>query len=346
MEQFLALLPDGKTVSGLEDLSSLRVVDLKKNLKAFKSNLSGVKADLILRAYAVYCRLSTTSPIDSDAPVDADVDMNAFTYSFIRNEANVLPWSKDLKNTPAFTFVQLYDYLFIRTVKYKHILLKNTSYKKLKAFKFFYEGFVKSIEVACSKNFCFIDARIKASMKSKLYKVILKLSADGNVCSAACTCPAGIGIFGFGNCNHVGGVLFGLEDYNRRGIRELPSCTSKLSVWNVPRNSSSAPVPIDQVLIKKISFGQDVSKDSQPKINLYDPRVESDHSTNIDRLEALKLKLSSSLPQSCFFLFHNMNPYPEQGISQVSEEEVITMDSTPLLSLQVLGFLRISDSIK
>ena len=94
MEQFLALLPDGKTVSGLEDLSSLRVVDLKKILKAFKSNLSGVKADLILRAYAVYCRLSTTSPIDSDVPVDADVDMNAFTYSFIRNEANVLPWSK------------------------------------------------------------------------------------------------------------------------------------------------------------------------------------------------------------------------------------------------------------
>ena len=39
---------------GLEDLSSLRVVDLKKNLKAFKSNFSGVKADLILRAYAIY----------------------------------------------------------------------------------------------------------------------------------------------------------------------------------------------------------------------------------------------------------------------------------------------------
>eukprot|EP00795_Rhopilema_esculentum_P005739 gene5739-10996_t len=70
---------------------------------------------------------------------------------------------------------------------------------------------------------------IKASMNKCLYKVISQLSVkSGDVCSAACTCPAGIGLRGFGNCNHVGGVLFALEDFNRRGLREYSSAFLKL----------------------------------------------------------------------------------------------------------------------
>eukprot|EP00795_Rhopilema_esculentum_P005741 gene5741-10998_t len=58
-------------------------------------------------------------------------------------------------------------------------------------------------------------------MNKCLYKVISQLSVkSGDVCSAACTCPAVIGLRGFGNCNHVGGVFFALEDFNRRGLRE------------------------------------------------------------------------------------------------------------------------------
>ena len=276
MDQFEALLPEGKVITCLEDLSTLRVMDLKKILKPFKKSISGVKADLILRVYAIYCRLSTSSVTSVPVPqasVDNGIDINAYTYDFIKNQAIDLPWTTDLSDSPSFSFVQLYDYLVIRTIKYKHILLKNTSYKKLKAFQFFYEGFIKKLDIAKSGTFCFVDVRMKASMRSKLYKVIVKLSSDGTVCSAACTCPAGIGIGGFGNCNHVGGVLFGLEDFNRKGLKEVPSsssCTSKLSAWNVPRNSSSVPAPIDQVLIKKITFGQEVVKETLPKINLFE----------------------------------------------------------------------------
>ena len=97
---------------------------------------------------------------------------------------------------------------------------------------------------------------MKASMRSKIYKVIVKLDvSSGNVCSAACTCPAGIGVGGFGNCNHVGGILFGLDDFNRKGKKYAitpTSCTSNLSAWNVPRDSSSSPVTINQVVIEKM----------------------------------------------------------------------------------------------
>ena len=63
------------------------------------------------------------------------------------------------------------------------------------------------------------------------------LDSSGNVSNAACTCPAGSGLGGFGNCNHVGGILFALEDFNRKGLhqsKEPVSCTSNLSAWNVP----------------------------------------------------------------------------------------------------------------
>ena len=334
MEQFQALLPEGKSVACLEDLSSLRVKDLKVVLAAFNEKISGVKADLLLRVYAVFCRISQTETAPCYTVAESNVNeppTNAYTYDFVKFQASHLPWSASLQNTPAFSFIQLYDYLVIRTVKYKHILLKNTSYKKLKAFQFFYEGFIKKIDVAFADSFCFLDARVKASMKARIYKVIVKLSStDGSVCSAACTCPARIGIGGFGNCNHVGAVLFGLEDFNRKGLKTLPlqeSCTSKLSAWNVPRDSLSAPLPIDQIVIKKISFGQNSEQKITPKINLYDPRVKSDRNLHQDSFDTLKSKLSSALPSSCFFLFHGMNPCPPQGQSQHVEEEIISINS-------------------
>ena len=341
MEQFQSLLPSGKQVTCLEDLSSLRVSDLKKILSVYKEKLSGVKADLVLRVYAVFSRISRT--IDTPVIEEIVVGECPSTYGFIKCQCLNVPWTSDLKNTPPFTFIQLYEYLVIRTVKYKHILLKSSQYKRLKAFQFFQEGFIKKIEVAFTDNHCYFDVRMKASMRSKLYKVIVKLcSTTGDVMSAACTCPAGVGIHGFGNCNHVGGVLFGLEDLNRRGLKDLPSssCTSKLSSWNVPRDCSSNPVPIEEVVIKKIKFGSK-SSTSEPKINLYDPRAECDRNVNTKQLNLLKQNLSENLGESCFFLFHGMNPYPPCGVIQDITQEVISMDIENDVTLSGLS---VSDS--
>ena len=98
-------------------------------------------------------------------------------------------------------------------------------------------------------------------MKRTLYKVFLKISrATGDISAAACTCPASVGLGGYGNCNHVGGFLFALEDFNRKGLQTWPdpvSCTSTLSSWNVPSSSRIVnPVPIDIMVIRKIKYGR------------------------------------------------------------------------------------------
>ena len=106
----------------------------------------------------------------------------------------------------------------------------------MKSFKYCYEGFIRKILAAKDGDHTFFDVRMKASMKNTLYKVLIVLDSSGNVSNAACTCSAGSGLGGFGNCNHVGGVLFALEDFNEKRLyqsKEPVSCTSKLSAWNV-----------------------------------------------------------------------------------------------------------------
>ena len=99
-----------------------------------KEKVSGGKADLVLRFYAIFSHVTShSSAAISTSSVD-DTLVNSFTYYAIFR----ISWTTDLRSTPPFTFIQLYEYLVIRTVKYKHILVKSTSYKKLKAFQFFY----------------------------------------------------------------------------------------------------------------------------------------------------------------------------------------------------------------
>ena len=96
-------------------------------------------------------------------------------------------------------------------------------------------------------------------MKRTPDKVVVEFSSSCDILRAACTCPAGLGLQGKGKCNHIGGILFAVEDFIRRGLQNDPEpliCTSRLSVWVVPRNQSVATKPLDKVLIRKIRFGQ------------------------------------------------------------------------------------------
>ena len=211
MDQFIKLLPDGKSVTCLDDLLSLKLSELKKILLSYNEKVSGNKANLVLRTYAVFSRAKEGSSAALCRRTDSSVCKFHDMYSL---KCRHLPWISDLRGTPPFTFVQLYDYLILRTSRYKHIFLKQTGYEKSKFFKFFYEGFIWKILVAKDGDHTFFDVCTKASMKNTLYKVLAVLDSSGNVSNAACTCPAVSGLGGFGNCNHVGGVLFALEDFN------------------------------------------------------------------------------------------------------------------------------------
>eukprot|EP00794_Sanderia_malayensis_P016367 gene16367-biopygen12059 len=312
MDEFTALLPKEKTVDCLEDLSALTVKELKHILVQYREKTSGVKADLVLRTYAVFCRAKNYDSSFNNILSESSLLCHEkdFTFDAMYDQCKHLPWTSDLRGTPAFSFLQLYEYLVIRTSNFKHILLKSTAYEKLKAFQFFFEGFIKKIDVAKSNAFTFFNVRIKASMKKVVYKVLVQLfNESGDVCFAACSCPAGIGLGGFGNCNHVGGVLFALEDFNRRGLQEFESavsCTSKLSSWNVPNACSLRsfnPVPIDEIVIQKIKFGKTYDGKNVSSRD-FDPRIVSDRLVDNTAFEVLKSKLAECLPDSGFFGFH------------------------------------------
>ena len=161
--------------------------------------------------------------------------------------------------------------------------------------------------VAKDGDHTFFDVRTKGSMKNTLYKVLVVLDSFGNVSNAACNCPAGSCLGGFGNCNHVGGVLFALEDFNRMGLhqsKEQVSCTSKLSAWNVP-TSSVANVSIDEIILQKIKFGADNIRRYMPRYNPFDPRLLI-HRVLIHNIEQLTLSFARYALNSWLFAFHDM----------------------------------------
>ncbi len=65
------LLQEGKSVVCLEDLTKFSVKELKGMLKAYKEKTSCVKADLVLRAYAVFCRTKDHNTRDKDCDISS-----------------------------------------------------------------------------------------------------------------------------------------------------------------------------------------------------------------------------------------------------------------------------------
>ena len=145
-------------------------------------------------------------------------------------------------------------------------------------------------------------------MKKTPYRVIVEFSPTCDVLRAACTCPAGLGVQGKGKCNHVGGVFFAVEDFTRRELQKNPeplTCTSRLSVWVVPRNQSVVAKPLDKVLIRKIKFGKRDIR-TRPKLIMFDPREPNQRTRSEENFKKLCDNLQNCLPSSSFFLFHDL----------------------------------------
>ena len=96
--------------------------------------------------------------------------------------------------------------------------------------------------------------------------------------------------------------MFGIEDFTRRGLQrhaEPLSCTSRLSVWVVPRNQSVAAKPLDQVLIRKIRFGKKNIL-LQSKVIKFDPRSSNQRTREENSFNILS---ESSKLSPCQFIF-------------------------------------------
>ena len=59
-------------------------------------------------------------------------------------------------------------------------------------------------------------------MKNRCYNVTVKFIRESeDIIAAVCTCPAGSSIKCLGKCNHVGAILFALEDFDRKNFKNF-----------------------------------------------------------------------------------------------------------------------------
>ena len=174
MDGFISVCLDGKPTSCFEDFRNFSVKELQGILKHYHENISGKKADLLMRTFAIFSRCYHTT---------------CCTYKavFSRELSNAI-WKNDIREIPNFNFSQLYHYFVVITEKYNGDLLRRTSYKRLKSFQFFYEGHIKTMELCTTELFIYADSKVKPSMKNKFYNVIVKFTREsGDIIAAACT---------------------------------------------------------------------------------------------------------------------------------------------------------------
>ena len=104
----------------LEELEKLSVKQLKERLKELGQPTSGKKYDLIQRCHGVLTSRTSSDSNQSRSAEEQFLDVSApnksknvdIPYEKILKEApEELHWKKDLRDLPAFDFVQLYDYL-------------------------------------------------------------------------------------------------------------------------------------------------------------------------------------------------------------------------------------------
>ena len=312
----MVLVHKDMRISTLEDIQKLKLKDLREILRSNSETTGGMKADLVLKVYAILMRnvlrsaenLQQNADDGAENHQDTGENEGEFKYDEVLRRISALGWSTDLRQLPELNFIQLYDYLVVSTRKYRHIVLKGTNYKKLKSYQFFFEGNVKRLETKTHENRTYVKASVLPSMKKTPYRVVIEFTPQCDILRATCTCPAGLGSQGKGKCNHTGGVLFALEDFTRRGLQKHPeplSCTSRLSVWVVPRNQSVAAKPLDQILIRKIRFGKKNIR-LKPKVIKFDPRPPQQRKMDDGRFKTLSENLQNCLASSSFFLFHDI----------------------------------------
>ena len=132
---------------------------------------------------------------------------------------------------------------FYRDVINKKDLIQRIEceYKPGKAYRYLTNNFVQEVfvnGVSEDSKYCILQTKCLPSQRisQKPYTnwaIVRKDKSDssgGEIKSAYCTCTAGL----IGSCNHVAELLFRVEAAVLTGVAH-PTCTSRLSEWNVPK---------------------------------------------------------------------------------------------------------------
>jgi len=141
--------------------------------------------------------------------------------------------------------------------KFLHRL--SCDYKEGKSYRYFACDFVKEIlyhPINQKSKYCFLKSKVTPSQRTSstpynVWAAIERESPGGKIISSYCSCTAGL----LGSCNYVTAMLFRVEAAVASGFTK-PTCTSKLSAWNVPAATKSilALQPISELTFTKKTY--------------------------------------------------------------------------------------------
>ena len=123
----MVLVYQDKEISTLEDIQKLKVKDLREILRSNSEATGGIKADLVLKVYAILMR-NVLRPGENQQQTADNIPQNdqstaenggEFKYDDTLRRISALGWSTDLRQLPELNFIQLYDYLVVSTRKYR-----------------------------------------------------------------------------------------------------------------------------------------------------------------------------------------------------------------------------------
>ena len=123
----------------------------------------------------------------------------------------------------------------------------NYDFKKIEErYKEKHIWYIKSLKYS---GFYYINAQVRASMKSTGYTVDIKLHNNGTVEESQCECLAGMGPDSA--CDHRVIALFGLcEHSNGEAIISEETCTERLQTFHTARPSKGSPVKAADIAVK------------------------------------------------------------------------------------------------
>lgn len=146
-EKVMPLAFKQKQLQSLEDIQNLKGSELKEILRSNSKKCSVVKANLVLKVYAIV--MKTVLPrVNTRNDASQSSFQHDYTFERAMKEIGLTTWSQDLRKLPKMSLIQLYDYLVVKMSKYHNIVLKGTNFKKLISCQFFFEGHIQRIEIA------------------------------------------------------------------------------------------------------------------------------------------------------------------------------------------------------
>ena len=129
LDEFISVYPNEKPASCLECFRKFSVKELQGILKHYHVNISGKKADLVMRTFAIFCLFQPKLNLDHTTCC-------TYRAGFSCKFSNAI-WKNDIREIINFNFFSVIPLFCCYTEKYNGDLLRRTTYKRLKSFEFF-----------------------------------------------------------------------------------------------------------------------------------------------------------------------------------------------------------------